>query len=205
MRNEHTVNTYISTNLSNPVGGWHNPTNKRIFGDNVPLLVLQENDKGQGRVIFNHQALDIPFNEFKRIFGDLKKYEKHRHYDDRFISETVYFKDRPDSKHKDMYFSDFLNKKTFSQENIWMHNTAMFTTIDKAEAFMEFLEKNIPKATACFYDELGDLAKKISDVIPVKVRTEMVSRERFLEKLSAKENQYGIGVQPSVKNTGPKL
>lgn len=133
-------------------------------------LTLQEHSDGKARVIFNPEIFGLSFEEFKDAFSKLEKHQSYRDFKDKFTTTPVYFKENNKSV-PDGVFHDFLNvQKTFEQSNVWIPNSpvAMFSTLSKGLAFYNFLAINIPNATAAFKEELGEVAKKIANVLPIK-------------------------------------
>lgn len=175
MRNEHTVETHVVSKLGTHLNQWDNPKTLRTMGIDSrgnALFTLQKNAADQGRVVFNPSVINLKVDEFKEMFATLSEHQRNRlrnDYDDKFMSESVYFKNSPSDSTKNMVFSDFMNERTFSQSNVWHgHGTmavATFVNSEKASAFMEFVERNLPKLVAHFYNELGEVSQKISQVV----------------------------------------
>lgn len=197
MRPEHTVETHVVSKLGTHLNHWNSPKTIRTFGNdnnNNALFSLQTNAAGQGRVVFNPKIIGLSVEEFKEAFLTLPQHEKNRvrnNYEDHFKSESVYFKNSPSDKSKNMVFSDFLDSKTFSQGNIWQGNSglAVFINEEKASAFMEFMERNLPKVVAHFYNELGEVSQKIAQVVSLPQHINVPPVEQALNNFSNKQKE----------------
>lgn len=185
--------------------GWQVSKTLEQFGKNTegtPMLSLQENLDGKIRVVFNTESFGLSFNEFKDAFSELAQHQARRDWKDQFVSIPTFFEENHPTV-KEGVFHDFLNiDKIFDQKNVWLPNSpvAMFSTLSKGRAFYKFLEYNIPEATASFSHELGDVAEKINQVIPIKQKFEaptLIEMQKRIELLTDKKQE------PTVSISGP--
>ena len=156
---------------------WQEARTLEQYGKNnkgEATLTLQEHSDGKTRVVFNPEVFGLTFEEFKEAFSKLEKHQSYRDFKDKFVTTPTYFKENNKSV-PDGVFHNFLDvKKTFEQSNVWLPNSpiAMFSTLSKGLAFYNFLSINIPNATAAFREELGEVAEKIANVLPIKQQFE---------------------------------
>jgi len=207
MRNEHTVETHVVSKLGTHLNQWDKPTTLRTMGVDAKgnaLFTLQKNSADQGRIIFNPSVIGLKVDEFKEIFATLPEHQRNRlrnDYDDKFVGESVYFKNSPTDSTKNMVFSDFMNERTFSQSNVWQGNgnfsIAMFVNSEKASAFMEFVERNLPKLVAHFHNELGDVSQKIAQVVSLPQSFNAPQVQQVLNNIENKQKDI-VAPAPSV-------